>query len=176
MSEEKTNEKKPRASTDPVAEFAPSDRDFTPVTDVMELLDAEIVLTDREKRILHYMWRHSANQELRARQRRETGDTAVLERRIDSLETDMVDVRGKSGDNGKLGSLRQRVDAFLGRAWALVLLLLGGVSGVAVKLVIVGRSYGELETQVEANRARLQLLENVVFLKSLPALPEKELP
>lgn len=141
---------------------------FTPVSQVIE---RAADLTDRERMLLRYIWTHTANMEMRARARSDSQDSAQLRREIDALQEWRVDVVGQTGANGRLGALKGRVDVFMNRAWAVLLILLGGVAGAAVKLIIVGRAYGELETQVEANRARLQLLEGVVFLKS-----EKEMP
>lgn len=155
---------------------APEEDDFTPVASVFERIEESFVPTERERMLLHLVWQHTANMELRSRARRDTDGTKALVDRVDGVETAIVDIRGERGNNGKLGALKARVDALMSRAWWLVTVLVGGVGAAAVKLIIVGRAYGELETEVQANKARIQLLERVVFLKSRPAAPEKESP
>jgi hypothetical protein len=143
---------------------------FTPVTDLLDVIE-----DPQLRRIVRLMWEHTANVELRAEQRIGSGidisehieDDARMHREI---AVALADIRGERGDNGKLGALKSRVDILTTRAWALVALVIGGVASMALKLVMVGRTFGELETEVAASKARIALLESVLLLRSLPAV------
>ncbi len=102
--------------------------------------------------------------------------------KLRELELAIVDLRGESGQNGKLGNLRAEVanvrtaqTTLGGRFWALAMLLLGSVVAAATTLVVIGRWVGALETQVEANRAAAaqQALEirALQFSRFTPAPP-----
>jgi hypothetical protein len=159
---------------------------FTPVTDILDSIE------DPNLRwAIRQVWEHTANMELRAKQRAgNDGDVqklqatiAQLERTIAQLREDqersernhvelrehvvrhVADVVGADGKNGKVGTLREKVTKLLDRAWWLATVAIGGLGAAAVKLVIVGRAYGELETKVHANEARLDLVESVVFAR-----------
>jgi hypothetical protein len=160
---------------------------FTPVTDLLDMID-----DPQLRRIVRLMWEHTANMEMRAQKRVGTeGDVeqlgaavAVLEGEITRLRNQaatqhsehvalrelairqFADLTGADGKNGKVGTLRERVAKLVERSWWLFTVAVGGLGAAAVKLVIVGRAYGELETQVHSNAARLELLENVVFVRS----------
>jgi hypothetical protein len=110
--------------------------------------------------------------------------------KLRELELAVVDIRGESGSNGKLGNLRTELEAakklqatLVGRFWALAMLVLGGAVGAAIKLVLIGRWVGALETQVEANRSSLvqqaseiQALQSLAFSRFTPASPGKDSP
>lgn len=145
-------------------------QDFTPVGSVFDRIADEMVLSDRERMILRLVWQHTANMEMRGRKRSDSQDTSLLAKRIDDLETRVVDMSGADGTNGKIGNLRKSVDGILSKGWWLITVLVGGIGAAAVKLIIVGRAYGELETKVENNTNRIQLIERATFLKSIPLL------
>ena len=77
-----------------------------------------------------------------------------------------TDLTGVSGANGKVGTLQKAVDKMRDRMWWFTTFALGSIGAAAVKLVLVSRAYGSLETQVHANQARIELLERVVFVRS----------
>lgn len=165
-----------------INEFAESDNDFTPVGQVIERIEEVMVLDERDRLLLRLFWQHTANMEMRARKRSDSQDTSVIAKQVNELQDWRIDIEGKSGTNGKLGNLRKAVDGILHKGWWLITVLVGGIGAAAVKLIIVGRAYGELETKVENNSSRLKLLERVTFLKfpglpvdiDMPAPPEKD--
>ena len=96
--------------------------------------------------------------------------------RLRELELAIVDLRGESGSNGKLGNIRaeltavkEKQAAFIGRFWALVMVVLGGLVGTVIELVLIGRAYGALETQVADDRAALVQLQSLTFARFTPA-------
>lgn len=155
----------------PTDEFNRGDEDFTPVGKVIDRIEEVMVLDERDRLLLRLFWQHTANMEMRSRKRSDSQDTSILSKRIDDAENRLIAISGERGDNGTLGNLRKAVDGILSKSWWLVTALVGGVGAAAIKLVIVGRAYGELETQVKANTSRIQLIENVTFFKSFPKLP-----
>lgn len=142
----------------PVLTHESDPEDFTPVGDTLARVnDPEVQLA------IAAIWRHTANIEMRLRARHEESDAAKTSARVNDLELALVDVRGESGTNGKLGNLRAELaeakanhTTLVNRFWKLVMLVLGGVGGAAAKLILISRAYGSLETQVEANRLELQ--------------------
>lgn len=96
-------------------------------------------------------------------------DVTRIESRLDTLEELRVDLTGSSGTNGKVGTLRKDVEdvratlrELRGRAWGLFMLFAGGLGAAAVKLILVGRAYGALEDQVEAQHAQLALQQTEI--------------
>ncbi len=108
--------------------------------------------------------------------------------KLRELELAIVDIRGESGSNGKLGNLRAELGnvrtaqtTLGGRFWALAMALLGSIGAAAIKLVLIGRWLGALEAQVEANRAaaaqhatEIQALQSIAFSRHAPASPGKD--
>lgn len=136
---------------------AEPDEDFTPVSNVLERV--EFSPTDRERLLLHLVWQHTANMELRSRQRRDTGDTSAFEKRIDGVETAIVDIRGEHGNNGKLGALKARVDTAESRKWWALTFAAGLLVTVITAAVTLGVWIGRIDADVatlkqRANRAR----------------------
>lgn len=145
------------------------DRDrneITPVTDILDLIE-----DPQLRRIVRLIWEHTANSEMRAVQR--VPDEQDIARLRSELRELQLELTGKDGTNGKVGVLRGAVEKLLSRAWWFFTVAVGGIGAAAIKLIVVGRAYGELETQCQANTARVQLLEQVVFLKSQPAAAGK---
>jgi hypothetical protein len=133
----------------------PADQAFTPVAHVLERIP------DVPTRNLAVtLWQHTANMELRCRQR--VGDkhnVAKHDVRIRELEDWRIDERGEMGTNGKLGALGTRVHEMRkGAVWLMTTILAGAVAGI-VKLILVGRSYGALENQVDTNTSEIERLE-----------------
>lgn len=157
---------------------------FTPVTDVLEAIE-----DPQLRQVAHALWQHTANMELRARARvGDAADVSKLNERVADLEMGLVDIRGQSGSNGKLGtigaaiaSVREKVDGISKRAWWLVGLVLGGVGAAAIKLILTGRFVGQLETQVEANaesihllQTQLQVVQSALINRHRPAPPPEK--
>ena len=115
------------------------DDHFTPVQHVIDLIEDRIVLTERERLIVTVIWRHTANLELRARQRSDSQDSGQLRRDIDALQLAIVDIRGEHGNNGKLGALKARVDQAESRRWWAVTALAGLVVTVISASIGFGR-------------------------------------
>lgn len=145
--------RKPATPIAGVPVHAPEDDDFTPVSMVMDRIEATFIPTDRERTLLHLVWQHTANMELRARKRRDTGDEAALEKRIDAAETAIVDIRGENGTNGRLGALKERVDKSEGRRWWAVTAAAGLVVTVISAAIAFGSWMGSIETDVATLKA-----------------------
>lgn len=195
----------------PVIHGEPDPADFTPVTDVLSTIhNLEL------QRVVALVWQHTANMELRFRDR--TGQDGGFEQirelaeqlrarvekleladasaafvnqlvcsqraRIEALELALVDVRGQSGNNGKLGNLRTAVDAIQGtlknissRTWGLLVAFLSGIGAGVIKLMLVGRAFGALENQVAADRAALdQQAAQILALQALAFHHPKDSP
>lgn len=149
--------------------------EFTPVQPVLDLITALDVPNDM-KVIARTFWQHTANLEMRVRQRiGKAKDLTAVRAELREHADLLLELAGEGGKNGKIGQLRKDVDSVLSRAWWLVTVLVTAAGGLAVKLIIVGRAYGELEAQVRANRERVGLLEAVLFHLPAPA-PEKAPP
>lgn len=135
---------------------APDEDDFTPVGVVIERIEHDLgdSLSIREQRIIQALRRSDANQEMRSRARRDTGDTAALARRIDDLETTVVDISGKTGNNGKLGALKERVDKAEARKWWALTFIAGLIVTIIGSAFAFGSRIGALETDVETLKAR----------------------
>lgn len=141
-----------RASSEPAADAFDSDDDrFTPVSSIIE---RAADLTDRERNLLRYIWAHTANMEMRARARSDSQDGALLARRIDELESSVVDISGKSGNNGKLGALKERVDKTEARRWWVITFLAGLLVTVIGSAIALGSWMGSIETTVETLQVR----------------------
>lgn len=129
----------------------PDPEDFTPVGHVIDTLQQQIALTERERQIvglvLKVSWNHSANQELRAQARHDTLDGGKLREEVDRIDTAITDIRGEKGDNGKLGELRRRVDSLTSLARSIVMLAVGGIGAAAIKLVMVTRAFDAVEAK-----------------------------
>lgn len=76
--------------------------------------------------------------------------------RIDKVERSIVDICGVSGNNGKLGSLKARVDQAESRRWWVVTFLAGTLVTVLGAAIVFGRWMGAMETSVEALKERGQ--------------------
>lgn len=97
-------------------------------------------------------------------------DDRTLEKRVDGLETAIVDIRGERGDNGKLGALKARVDQAEARRWWAVTALAGLVLTVISASIAFGRWMSRVETDVDWLKQRRR--PSV----SAPADAGKELP
>jgi len=119
----------------PIVGTNPHD-DFTPVGDVLD----QIVDPDA-RRVVALLWRHTANIELRARQRLDESDAGALRRDLNilcddlgDLRTAIVDIQGTSGNDGKLGEITREVRGWSSRRWWLLTFvaaaLLSGLAGM----------------------------------------------
>ncbi|MGE3453695.1 MAG: hypothetical protein AB7O24_01150 [Kofleriaceae bacterium] len=106
-------------------------------------------------------YRHVSNAFMALKTEAEDREPERLRQRIEILERAKVDIQGESGSNGRLGNLTKTVsaiaadvDKILSRAWWLFTLLVAGLGGAAVKLVVIGKAYGELETTVQNMKAQ----------------------
>ena len=134
-----------------VGEF---EQDFTPVQNIIDIIEERIVLTERERLIVTLFWRHTANIELRARSRSDSQDTTRLRKDIDALELAIVDIRGEHGNNGKVGALKARVDQAESRRWQVVMFLAGLLVTVVTTAVYLGLWMGRVETDVDTLKQR----------------------
>lgn len=146
-----TDEKKPRASSEPAADaFDRDDDHFTPVS---EVLDGEsLVLTERERRILHIVWRHTANMEMRGRKRSDSQDTAILLKRIDEIDDKHtrldVDLRGDGNrEHGRIATLERFHSRIV--KWAL-----GSLIAIAGAAISFGIWMGSVRTDIDNLKQR----------------------
>lgn len=169
-----------RAQTPPggVEVHAPEDR--TPVTEVLDLADrmpdpeAREILRDVAAKI----WNHTTNQELRHRAAIQRTEASAIRDALDehtAADTEhhgevmraLADIHGASGQNGKLGELRRRVDSLSKAAWLLVSVAVGGLGAAAIKLVMVVRAFDAVEARGEATAARqVELIDRVLRLET----------
>jgi hypothetical protein len=73
---------------------------------------------------------------------------------VGQLDRAIVDLRGVSGDNGKLGELKRRVDTSDARRWQVVASMIALIFVVLCTAVAMGRWIGSLETDVETLKSR----------------------
>lgn len=80
----------------------------------------------------------------------------AVEKDIRNLAADIVDIKGTSGNNGKLGTLRQelskveaRIEKQEARRWTLIVTAVGMILTAASLAVTGGRWVGKLENRVE---------------------------
>lgn len=151
--------------------------DFTPVGVAIEHLEKAIDLTDRERLLIELGWKHSANQEMRSRKRVELTEGGQLRAELDEVSRvvathaeRITDATGKSGDNGKLGELKRRVDAWTSKTWWLVTALLGALGTAAIKLVLVTRAFDAVESRSVANAEQLKILQAQVMTLQAAAI------
>lgn len=152
-----TDEKKPRASSEPAADaFELDDDQLTPVSTIVERLEREIgdELSARDKRIITALCRHDANQEMRHRRRSDSQETATLCRRIDDVESQIVELVGRSGNNGRVGTLKERVDKAEARRWWAVTFLAGLLVTVIGSAIAFGSWMGSIESDVKTLKER----------------------
>lgn len=151
---------------------APEDR--TPITDVLPLAGED----ESARIVLVAVWRHIDNLEMRllAKIAATSGEThrALIDEHVAEdaqthldITEKLADIHGKSGQNGKLGELRRRVDALSKAAWLLVSVAVGGLGAAAIKLVMVVRAFDAVEARGEATAARqLELIDRVLRLET----------
>jgi hypothetical protein len=166
----------------PIFESDPHE-DFTPVGDVLDQIgDPEA------KRIVTLLWRHTANIELRARQRLEASDAGALRRDLGILCDDLaelrndfgkadVDIRGESGSDGKLGELTREVRGWASRRWWLLTFVAGTIVTVLGAAIVFGRWMGSVETDLATLKARAAARRSAPDPFQLPAeAPAKDTP
>ena len=173
----------------------PDADDFTPVGEVMALVDR---ISDNETRhligaIIAKTWGHTRNQELRTHSAIERTEGAQIREALDEhsaadvehhakVVQALADIHGVSGQNGKLGELRRRVDALSSKAWWLFTAFIGGLGAAAIKLVIVVRAFDAVAATADHNTARLleqqarilRLETAAITRRYRPATPEIE--
>lgn len=92
---------------------------------------------------------------------------------IGVLRERIVDATGKSGDNGKLGELRRRVDAWTSKMWWFVTALVGMLGTAAVKLVIVTRTFDAVEATGRHNAELIKRQDNEISLLRAEVMAER---
>ena len=144
--------------------------DFTPITDILALVETE---RERERTIL--LWRHIRNVEMRSRARAGTGVDIAAHIAEDAevhreLAEKFADVHGVSGNNGKLGELRRRVDALSSKAWWLFTAFVGALGGALIKVVVVTRAFDSVEAKANHAEQQIQILHAQVLNLTTAAL------
>lgn len=165
-----------RHRTSPVGvPIAPSS-EFTPVTEILDLIEDPHL-----RRVFRLLWEHTANQEMRYRERIDDTDAAALRSDFDQHQDDCLrfktDLVGLNGEDGRLGEIRKSHHGLI--KWLRVIggAALGAVVTAVVYVAVIARSYGDLEAKVNALQDRVQLVEGALFIRNrlAPAFtPEKE--
>lgn len=73
----------------------------------------------------------------------------AVEKDLRSLAADIVDIKGTSGNNGKLGALKERVDKAEARRWTFIMAIVGMILTAGTLAIGGGRWVGQLENRVE---------------------------
>lgn len=131
------------------------DEDFTPVGQILDKI-ADPELRDAVTAV----WRHSANIELRARERAKDTDVGCLAERVGAAELAIVDIRGEHGNNGKLGEIRRRVEQMSARRWWFLTAIAGSLLAIGAGVLAAGRWVGAIETDVEVLKERFDRRSN----------------
>lgn len=145
----------------------PADEDFTPIGHVFERLAATMPgfeLTERERQLLQVVWIHTANIELRSRQRLADSDCGQLAADFAEHREEFVqfktDLTGASGNNGKFSILRKEVEEVRKRAEAAptfvkrTLVAAGtGILGALIPAALYVRSAAEDAAKARAEAA-----------------------
>lgn len=158
---------------------------FTPVRHVLDLISES---HPELAPLISKIWEHTANVEMRLNAR--LGDETAIEnvnRQVSEQqdEIDMIhqqfgdlredlarrftDLTGQNGTNGKVGTIRTSLEKLHSRLWWGVTFIVGAIGGAGVKLVLIGKTYGEMEAEIKASQAQIQLLQSVVFKQSQSA-------
>lgn len=140
----------------PRAEFDPDERDFTPVSDVIERIERTIVLDERDRLLIHLFWQHTANMTMRWSRT----DAAQTDARLDALERAVIDMRGERGDNGKIGEQRRRLDKIEARRWWALTFLAGLIVTTLGWAYSFGARIGSIEADVQTLKARVFRVRN----------------
>lgn len=148
--------------------LASDDADFTPVRNILEMFAAEFADDPRMEALVVALWRHSANQEQRWRELGDVAGHEVVRNELAEIKEAIIVLQGPDGKNGKVGNLRADVDKMNSRAWGLITFVLAGLLGVGAMLANVGSRFGTVEALANSNAARLGLVENVLFIRSIP--------
>ncbi len=151
------------------------DDEFTPVSEILP-----IAKTPESRAIVIQLWKHSADQELRFRRTRNRSSEQQLRNDLDSLiarveghSERIVDATGKSGDNGKLGELRRRVDAWTSKLWWCVTAAVGAIGTAAIKLVLVTRAFDAVESRSLHNAEQVKILQAQVMTLQAAAISRR---
>lgn len=154
---------------DPDADAFAAEDHFTPVVAVME---RAVDLTDRERYLLQLVWRHTANMEMRSRKRSDSQDTSILAKEIDDLKTAITDIVGKSGNNGKVGAIKERLDKTEARRWWVITYAAGLFVAVVTAAIAFGVWKGSIETDVKALKRAVYRSQD--FSPETPAKDERQ--
>jgi hypothetical protein len=151
------------------------DEQFTPVREVLAL-----ARTPEDRAMVIGLWSHSANQELRFRRTRNRSSEQTFRKDLDRLEAAhntlverITDATGKGGDNGKLGELKRRVDAWTSKMWWFVTVLVGALGTAATKLVFVTRAFDAVEARSIASADQIKILQAQVMTLQAAALSRR---
>ncbi len=155
--------------------YTPEADDFTPITDILAIAEDE-----HERELIKRIMYKFRNSEARQQKRIEQTEGGQLRAAIDAIEhrqdkqaERITDISGKSGDNGKLGELRRRVDAWTSKMWWFVTALVGMLSTAAVKLVLVTRAFDAVEARSVHNAELIKRQDNEISLLRAEVMAER---
>lgn len=74
-----------------------------------------------------------------------------------------TDLRGRNGDNGKIGEVRRNVEAINSRLWWALTFVLGCLGGIGAKVFMSGREVGRIETKIEQLQRDVEDLRSIAF-------------
>lgn len=176
--------RRPRSAPLGVPVLADDPEDFTPVGDILPAVGPE------QQTLLAIVWRHTANMELRLRQAIQSTDANAVRSEVSAVADDLAqhrtactaaitDIRGERGDNGKIGEVRRRLDALTARAWAVLLLFLGGLAAAAREVVLITTAFNAVADrsihsaeQIRVLQAQVQTIQSALLVRDL--VPRKD--
>ena len=86
------------------------------------------------------------------------------------LRNAIVDIRGESGSDGKLGELTRKVDEMRSRRWWAYSTLIAALIAAVSSAIVMGRWVGQIETDVATLKAR----RSAPDASLMPAEPAKD--
>lgn len=151
--------------------------DFTPVGVAIERMEKAIDLTDRERELLRLAWEHSANQEMRARKRVELteggqlrADIETVAEHVADVKEAIIDIHGASGQNGKLGELKRRVDGLTTRIWSAIGSAVASLGAAAVLIWNTSGDYHDVKAAARAANDQIKILQAQVMTLQAAAI------
>lgn len=153
------------------------DDDFTPVGVAIERMEKAIDLTDRERELLRLAWEHSANQEMRTRKRVELteggqlrADIETVAEHVADVKEAIIDIHGASGQNGKLGELKRRVDGLTTRIWSAIGSAVASLGAAAVLIWNTSGDYHDVKAAARAANDQIKILQAQVMTLQAAAI------
>lgn len=97
-------------------------------------------------------------------------DSHEMTGEIRKLREDMIegftDLRGRNGDNGKIGEMRRSLDEINRRSWWVLTFIIGCIGGIAIKVFLAGVEYGSIKASLNRlDEKQTELIQRVKLLE-----------